>query len=318
MYENSILRDIEHVQTIYIAGHVNPDGDAVGSCFGFALAMAKLGKTPVIFLEEYPEKYDVLRGKEYIYEGSYSDIDEPEIFFALDCGDKERLGKAAKIFERADITYNIDHHISNTFFAQHNIVNGKASSASEVVFELISNIVDIDKDIASAIYAGILTDTGGFRHSSTSERTHEIAGKLVSIGVDTPLIHTKFMQEHTFTEAMVSALAIGRMQLENGIAYTYLTRDDMNRIGAKSKDREGIVSYLLNTQGAELALFVVEKDNGIIKLSFRSNRIDVNEVAALFGGGGHKLASGAALKGELWNVMESALKELKDRVKNAE
>ena len=91
MYENSILRDIEHVQTIYIAGHVNPDGDAVGSCFGFALAMAKLGKTPVIFLEEYPEKFNVLKGKEYIYEGNYSDIDEPEIFFALDCGDKERL-----------------------------------------------------------------------------------------------------------------------------------------------------------------------------------------------------------------------------------
>ncbi len=315
MYENTILKDIENVQTIYIAGHINPDGDAVGSCFGFALAMAKLGKTPVIFLEEYPEKFNVLKGSEYVYKGD-SPLVEPKIFFALDCGDPERLGKAKDIFERAEITYNIDHHISNTYFARYNIVNGGASSASEVVYELLSKMVDIDKDIASAIYAGILTDTGGFRHSSTSERTHEIAGKLVSIGVNTPLIHSKFLHEHTFTEAMVSAIAIGRMKLEDGIAYTYLTKDDMDRVGARSKDREGIVSYLLNTEGVDLALFAVEKENGIVKLSFRSNKIDVNEVAALFGGGGHKLASGAALKGELDDILQRALDELRKRVKN--
>ncbi len=315
MYENSILKDIENVQNIYIAAHINPDGDAIGSCFGFALAMAKLKKTPVILMDSYSEKFNILKGREYVYRGDHSKL-APGIFFALDCGDTDRLGEAKSVFEKAEMTYNIDHHISNTYFACNNIVNGDASSASEVVYEIISGFVDIDSDIASALYTGILTDTGGFKHSCTSERTHEIAGRLVAKGVDTARLHSKFMLEHTFTEAKIFATAIGRMSLEEGVAYTYLTKEDMDISGATANDLDGIVAYLLNTEGAELALFATERDNGIIKLSFRSNETDVNEVASLFGGGGHKLASGASVKGDIKEVMAQALKILKDKIKN--
>lgn len=313
MYENTIMQDIKNVNTIYIAGHTSPDGDAIGSCFGFALAMARLGKKPVILLEDYSEKFNVLEGREYVYTGDYS-ILKPDIFFALDSASKERLGKAADVFDRAEKTYNIDHHISNTQYAQCNIVNGAASSASEVVYELVSGISDVDVSIATALYTGILTDTGGFKHNCTSKRTHEIAGKLVEIGVDTPAIHSKFLMEHTFTQAKIFARAIDKMQLENKIAYTCITKEDMQQTGAYPKDLEGIVAYLLNTQGAEVSLLASERDDNVVKLSFRSNRVDVNAVAALFGGGGHILAAGASAEGNIDEIVKKALCELNNRI----
>ncbi len=313
MYENSIIKDIENVQTIYITGHTNPDGDCIGSTFGFALAMAKLGKKPVILLEDYAERFNILEGCEYVFKGDYTQI-KPEIMFSIDCGSKERLGSAESVFERADYTYNIDHHISNTGFADVNIVNGAASSACEVVYEIISKFVDIDKDIATALYTGLLTDTGGFRHNCTSERTHQIAGKLVALGVDTPEIHTKFLMEHSLTEAKIFARAISKMELKNKIAYTYVTKEDMESCSASPKNLDAIVGYLLNTEGAEVSIFASERENNIVKLSFRSKNIDVNAVAALYGGGGHILAAGAATEGNINDILSNVIKEVEKRL----
>lgn len=313
MYENSIIKDIENVQTIYITGHINPDGDCIGSTFGFALAMAEMGKKPVILLDDYAERFNILNGKQYVFKGEYSEL-EPDIMFALDCGDSERMGEAKKVFEKAKYTYNIDHHISNTEFADVNIVNGEASSACEVVYEIISKFTDISKDIATALYTGLLTDTGGFRHNCTSERTHQIAGKLVASGVDTPEIHNKFLMEHSFVEAKIFAKAISRMELRCSIAYTYITKDDMLECGAASKNLDSIVGYLLNTEGAEVAIFASERDNNIVKLSFRSKNIDVNEVAQLYGGGGHILAAGAAVTGNINEVLSNVISEVERRL----
>lgn len=313
MYENSIIKDIENVQTIYITGHTNPDGDCIGSTFGFALAMAKLGKKPVILLEDYAERFNILKGREYVFKDDYSQI-KPEIMFSIDCGSKERLGTAESVFERAERTYNIDHHISNANFADVNIVNGNASSACEVVYEIISKFTDIDRDIATALYTGLLTDTGGFRHNCTSERTHQIAGKLVTLGVDTPEIHTKFLMEHSLTEAKIFARAISKMELRNKIAYTYVTKEDMESCGASPKNLDAIVGYLLNTEGAEVSVFAGERENNIVKLSFRSKNIDVNAVASLYGGGGHILAAGAAAEGNINDILSNVIKEVEKRL----
>ncbi|MDO4300657.1 MAG: bifunctional oligoribonuclease/PAP phosphatase NrnA [Clostridia bacterium] len=313
MYENSIIKDIENVQTIYITGHTNPDGDCIGSAFGFALAMARLGKKPVILLEDYAERFNILEGREYVFKGDYSHI-EPEIMFSIDCGSKERLGIAESVFERAGYTYNIDHHISNTNFADVNIINGNASSACEVIYEIISRFTDIDKDIATALYTGLLTDTGGFRHNCTSERTHQIAGKLVALGVDTPAIHTRFLMEHSLAEAKIFARAISKMELKNKIAYTYVTKEDMESCGASPKNLDAIVGYLLNTEGAEVSLFASERENNVVKLSFRSKNIDVNAIAALYGGGGHILAAGASAEGNISDILNKTIKEIEKRL----
>ncbi len=313
MYENSIYEDIKNIKKIYISGHTNPDGDCIGSVFGFALAMAQLGKTPVILIEDYAEKFNILEGKQYVYKGSYDGF-MPEAMFSIDCAEKQRLGMAADVFDRAKRTFNIDHHISNTCFGDVNIVNGGASSACEVVYEIIKEFVNIDKDIASALYTGILTDTGGFRHNSTSERTHQIAGKLVSAGVDTPHIHTEILMGHTLTDVKIFVRAIGRMKLENNVAYTFVTKKDMAECGAQPKNLESIVGYLLNTEGAEAAVFASERDENTVKLSFRSKAVNVNEIASLYGGGGHMLAAGASAKGDMNNILESAVCEVRKRL----
>lgn len=314
MYENSILKDIENVQTIYITGHTSPDGDCIGSTFAFALALKKMGKEPVILLEDYGERFNILEGRQYVYRGSYDELC-PEIMFSIDCADKKRLGEAEKAFDKAKYTYNIDHHISNREFADVNIVNGAASSACEVVYEIIKDFVSIDKDIATALYTGILTDTGGFRHNSTSERTHQIAGKLVAAGVDTPEIHTKFLMEHSLTDVKIFVKALEKMELEDKIAYTFVTAEDMALCSASSKNLDAIVGYLLNTEGAEVSVFASEREEGIVKLSFRSKSVNVNEIASLFGGGGHVLAAGAAAEGDIIEILNKAVNEVRKRIK---
>ena len=308
------MKNIEKADTVYITGHINPDGDCIGSTFAFALAMAGLGKKPVILIEDYSERYNVLKGNEYVFKGDYDSI-KPDVMFSIDCADIERLGNAKAVFERARYTCNIDHHISNTNFADENIVNGKASSACEVVYEIIKDEVNIDRDIATALYTGILTDTGGFMHNCTSERTHQIAGILVSMGVDTPYIHTKFLMEHSFTEVKIFAKALEKMRIENNVAYTFVTKEEMESCGALPTDLDGIVSYLLNTEGVEVSLFASEREDDIVKLSFRSKKINVNEIASLFGGGGHILASGASAKGNIEDVVNKALNEIWKRSK---
>lgn len=317
VYKNSILKDIQNIQTIYITGHTNPDGDCIGSTFGFALAMADLGKTPVILLEDYDEKFNILEGREYVYHGNYDEL-MPDIMFSIDCSEINRLGDAAQVYGRAKYTYNIDHHISNTNFGDVNIVNGSASSACEVVYELINNMVTMNKNIATALYTGILTDTGGFKHKSTMERTHQIAGKLVSCGVDTPFIHTKIFMEHNMITAKLLGKAINNMSLEECISYTYITLEDLKECDATSKNTSGIVDYLINTEGAEVALFARQVDENTVKISLRSKELDVNEVAGLYGGGGHKLASGATIAGNIFEIVENVVKELKQRFKDNE
>ena len=314
MYTNNIVKDIENIQNIYITVHINPDGDAVGSAFAFAKAMKKLGKEPVILMESYDARFDELNGKQYIFTGDYDSLN-PEIIFSLDCATMDRLGKAKSVFERTKLRYNIDHHISNTKFADYNIVNGSASSASEVVYEIISKIVSIDKDIATSIYTGILTDTGGFMYSSTSKRTHQIAGELVEIGLDTSFIHSKMLKEHTIAQVKVFNKALQNLVLDGKVAYTTLTSDEMQACGVTSADLDGIVEYILNINGIEASLFATERGADLVKLSLRSKSINVNEVAGLFGGGGHMLAAGAGVKGKsLDEAVKSAVDELKNRL----
>jgi phosphoesterase RecJ-like protein len=316
MYENNILKDIENAELIAVAGHLNPDGDAVSSSFAFASFLEKLGKKAVVLLEGYDEKFNMLYGKKFVYSGDYAELN-PDVFFALDCGSIDRLRDAQAVFERSKFTYNIDHHISNTNYADVNIVNGSASSTCEVVFELIHNLIDIDKETATAIYTGLLTDTGGFMHNCTSKRTHEIAGRLVELGVDTPNVHTKILCEHSISQAKLFGVAISKMQITEGkIASSLVTKADFALCGATQSDLDGICEFMLNTKGIDVAVLASERDNGYTKLSFRSKSVNVSEICVSLGGGGHKLAAGAGIVSEPKAAVDMAVDLLKEKIKN--
>ena len=306
-----IIEVIENSNKIAVAGHISPDGDAVASCCSMAMALIKKGKNAVVYLEEVPEKFKSV---------PYSDkvlTEEPEedfdLFISLDCGDIERLGKYSSIAEKTTVL-NIDHHISNTYFGNLNFVDGDASSTCEVVYRLIDGWCPLDKNIAQALYTGIIFDTGCFKHSSTSPYTMKIAGELMTYNIPFTYVQEEIFYSHTFTEAKILGAAIKNMRTECGgrLAISKLSIDEMKEVGGTPKDADAVVSYIKNTEGADAAVFFYEKKNGEIKASMRSNEaVNVSEIAVRFGGGGHIRASGCTLYGSFKEVMPPVINELK-------
>jgi len=279
-----------------LAGHISPDGDAIGSCFGLAFALEKLGKDVTVVLDPYPKKYNILPGSKFLYKGSLDQLNV-DVFIALDCADVNRLGSGQSLFHRAKHTVCIDHHKSNTGFAEFNYIEPHASSTSELVFRLVEKLVTPCADIATVIYAGMVDDTGGFKYSSTAKSTMEIAAQLMDMGIPFTEIYNEVLHSHSFAAGKAKGIALqNAMQTpDKRIVYSYITREEIAAIGASaSSDMEGIVEYLLNTGGAEVAVFAYEKQKDGCKISLRSHGIDVGIAAEAMGGGGHRLAAGCA------------------------
>ncbi len=320
IYKNEILNDIKGIEDIYIAGHVNPDGDAVASVFSLALYFETLGKRPHVLLECVPKRFDFMYGGEFFI--SLDEIDvktAPDVFFAVDCGDRQRLGKAAEVFDNAKLTYCIDHHRTNVGFADKNIINADASSASEIVFELLKGFgYEPEKNIkiATDIYSGIVFDTGGFRHNCTGRRTHEIAGMLVEGGVDTSFIQSKVLFEHTLPQARLFGKALANMQYKDGVTYTTLTLDEMSECGCTSQDLDGIVDFILNLDASECAVLVTQRSENSAKASVRSKKFPIADIVVSLGGGGHALAAGVTLDGSAAEVCDRIVSLITDGLKN--
>lgn len=306
-----IYKIIDKSDKIAVSAHLSPDGDAVGSCVAMAQVLEMLGKKPVILLEEYSKKFNFLKGLELIK----NEVQEEkfDLFIALDCGSKDRLSKFQKNFDEASITMNIDHHISNTNFAQNNIVYPDASSTCEVVYEVVKNFAKLNKYIAEALYTGILTDTNGFMHNSTSPRTHEVASELLKLGISSSELHTKMLYSHSISEMRVFGYALTKAIVDGKICYCLLTNDEIvNKCGADYTELENIVSYLLNCNGVEASAFIYEKADKTIKVSLRSIEIDVSLLATKFGGGGHKLAAGVSFNTTIEKARDIIINELKE------
>lgn len=315
IYQNiqPFIQQVKNSNNIVIAGHISPDGDAICSSLSLAMTIEKMGKKVVVLLEDYGENYSYIKGHHLVYKQSYDNLDKIDLFICCDCGDLDRLGSAKSIFEKAKQTANIDHHISNNGFANLNIVNPNASSTSEVVFEIISRIGDIDFDIATAIYTGIVYDTSGFKHNCTTKRTHQIAGELVDLGIDTSFIHTDILDLHTIENSKLLAQAINNIYIEEDIIISTLTKQEIEKAGCSSKNTGGIIQHLINTKNINVAVFLYEKDEAI-KASFRSKQLDVNKIASTFGGGGHILASGATITNM---TIQQAKEDILQKIKNS-
>jgi len=292
-----IVQLIHEHEHFVICGHTGPDGDAIGSCFGLAWALEKIGKKVQVVLEHIPSKYNVIPGKKFLHPGPIETL-EANVFIALDCADKGRMGAAKKLFKRAKVTVCIDHHETNDGFADFNFVDPKASSTAEMVFKLIEKITEPNENIASAIYAGIISDTGGFRYNATAKSTMEIAARLMEMGIPFTQIYDELMYKHRFISGKVMGLALDNSDqaLHGRIVYTYVTREMLATLGADPSDLEGVVEYLMGTRGADVSCLVYEKHTlPYTKVSLRSHGPNVGRVAGQLNGGGHQLAAGATV-----------------------
>ncbi len=316
MQEYSIDNYLEGVRRVGMAGHIRPDGDCVGSCLGLYTYLRKNYNLEVdLYLEPISEKFAFLKYSDEII-NEYSEGKQYDLFISLDSSDKDRLGNFLPYFENAGKTLCIDHHISNNNFADYNIVFPKASSASEVVFTILDE-AKIDYDTASALYLGIVHDSGVFKYSNTSALTMNIAGKLMEKGIP----FTSIIDNTFYSKTYVQNQILGRALLESVLFYdgkcifSVVKRDSFDFYNITSKDLDGIVEQLRVTKGVECAIFLYEVEEMEYKVSMRSNEIvDVSRIATYFGGGGHIRAAGFNMKGTVYDVLNNISQQIEKQL----
>lgn len=308
---------LKGVVSVGISGHIRPDGDCVGS----TLAMYNYISTyyPEIKVEMYlqpiQDVFLFLKNADKIHH----DFDEDktfDLFIVLDCGDKDRLGPSAKYFETAKHTLCIDHHVSNQAFAEENYIIPDASSTCELVFNVLERD-KITKEIAECLYLGIAHDTGIFQYSCTSAKTMNDAGILMDMGIDYPKIITEtyYLKSYEQNRLLGYALLNSKLYLDGKVIVSYLTREDMEKFHCTTKDLEGIVNQLRVTKGTEVALFLYECEDDSFKASLRvTGDVNVAEIAQVFGGGGHIKAAGCNVFGDIDEVINRILDEIKKRL----
>lgn len=316
---NEVRAIIRVMNRFYITGHTNPDGDSIGSCFGLGLALEKMGKEVRVLLEPFHPKYNVIPGTHLIYDGD-SHYDDA-VLICVDCADLGRIkGVARELVDTLKHTVCIDHHYSNTHFAEYNFVDATASSTCEMVYRVIGTLVELDKDIASALYAGMISDTGGFRHAATSQDTLRAASQLTALGIPFSDIYRELVHLRTYTELKILARVLDTCSRTEDAQVVHACVPQSMMVGlegtpdATTQDLEGVVEFLLNIRRAKVSLLVYERGNGEVKVSLRSRTINVGAIAQYFGGGGHQLAAGATLKGDVYEVRDKVLPMIQDAI----
>ena len=300
--------ELKGVHSIGIAGHIRPDGDAVGSCLGLYLYLSENYPELAVqvYLEDFPKSFMMLKGTETISHEFHADAPH-DLFIALDCADEKRLGNALPLLQNAKHTLCIDHHISNPGYAQTNYIEAEASSTCELIYDILDED-KIGKNIAEALYMGIAHDTGIFRYSCTSPETMEAAAQLMRKGVDTAKITDRTYYEKTYVQNQIlgRALLESIMVLDQRCIVSVVRLKEMEFFQAKPSDLEGIVSQMRQTKGVEVAMFLHETAPQTFKVSLRSKeRVDVSRIAKYFGGGGHVRAAGVTMKGSVHDVINN-------------
>jgi len=312
MDETGAVREIlQNGDGFVIAGHTNPDGDAIGACLAMGLALTGLGRKANVVLEEYNKKFNVIPGQNLVYKGDVNAL-EPDVLVCLDCAGADRLGAARGLLDKARVTVCVDHHISNDFAADHTVLDPAASSTSEIVYRIIEPIARIDADIASALYAGVVFDTGGFRHGCASAETLRVAAKLMEKGIPFTEIYNELLHRNSAVEAAAFGEALKNISYYAGgrVCRSFIAAGFLRDLGAGGQDLDNIAEYMLNIRGVMVSAFMYEKPDGSVKVSFRSKKEDVSVIAKGYGGGGHAHAAGATLNGSLDEVRDRVTEKL--------
>ncbi len=298
---------IDQAGKIVILGHVNPDGDCVGSCLAVYNYIKEWdsSRAVTVRLERVPSKFSYLSGFDAIE--TEAGEETYDLCICLDSSGEERLGDFKSCFDRSAKTICIDHHITNCGYAQENVIDGHASSACEVVYGQLDES-RISKRVAECIYTGIIHDTGVFKYSNTSRKTMEIAGKMMEKGIDFGTIIDGSFYKKTYMQSQIlgRALLESITFLDGRCIFSVVRKKDMDFYGVEKSDLDGIVDQLRVIDGIECAIFLYETGIHQFKVSLRSNSIvDVSRIAAYFGGGGHVRAAGCTMSGSVHDVVNN-------------
>lgn len=308
MSKNILEASLKGAEHIVLLGHIHPDGDCIGTTLGLLNYLRE--NYPQIeaelFLDHPAAKFSYMNDFEKIHTEIVPEK-QFDLCITLDASDKERLGGYAVYFDSAVKTLCIDHHRTNTGFAEQNYIIPDASSCSEVLYTLLDE-AKISREAAECLYTGIVHDTGVFKYNSTTRKTMEIAGALMEKGVNAAKIIDDSFYRKTYAQNQILGKALlGSTRILDGrCIFSVVSQKEMEFYGVDTNDLDGIIDQLRITEGVECAIFIYEKAFNEYKVSLRSNDyVDVSKVAAYFGGGGHIHAAGCTMQGHPRDVINN-------------
>lgn len=317
-----ILESVKNCTRIGLTGHENPDGDCTGACCGLALYLRKVLPEAVVDIYLEPPAENLIRnipGADTIIYEVTGNEEKYDAFIVLDSA-PSRVGKPLELYNRAGLKINIDHHRTNPGAGDTECyIDGKASSACELVYNVIDR-EEIDARIAQALYVGIVTDTGVFQYSNTSESTMRAAGSLMSYGFDHTAVIREVFFERTPKQARVLGTALIKAEplLDGKLILCCFDKKTMDELGAGRKDLDGISAQLLLTEGADCSVFFHETEPGIWRASMRSLHVtDVSSIAAKHEGGGHLRAAGFTIRTDIHTAIKDITDDIAQQLRRA-
>ncbi|MGB4505146.1 MAG: bifunctional oligoribonuclease/PAP phosphatase NrnA [Syntrophaceticus sp.] len=312
---NSLMRYDNFVLTT----HLNPDGDALGSLLGLGLALLNTGKNVVMIMPHpVPGTFQFLPGVQQVQQ-TVDCLERFDVGIALDCADFNRIGEETRDQLRKTKTLiNIDHHVSNQHFGDINIVDPQAAATGEIICDiLLETKIPITSDVATNLYTALVTDTGSFQHHNTTAKCFRTAAFLLECGALHRVVQQNLYEQRSLESLRLLARGLDSLSLnENAtIAWMTICRDSFLASGASVDDCDGMIDYVKSLKGVEVGILFKEVNSDEIKVSFRSkNYLDVNQLAAYFGGGGHERAAGCSIKGKIEDVKPLVIRKTEEQM----
>jgi len=303
---DQIVQHLKSSRHVFIATHVEPDGDAIGSLLALGLAFEACGIKVTMYNESpIPAVYRFLSSVNRIAHNADA-VTDCDTAIILDCGKINRIGRVADKVSQVPFIINIDHHVTNNGFGQLQYVDTSACATSEIIYRLIKQMgVTINSEMAASIYTGIMTDTSSFRFSNTNQAAFSICEEMISLGVRPNEIAKRVYGTYSLGRIKLLNLALDSIEISaNGkLSMMTLTQEMLDETETSSEDTDGLINYARSIDGVEVAALIQENQNGYkkprgakgiaIHVSLRSNgAVDVSRIAASFGGGGHVSAAG--------------------------
>lgn len=301
--EQAIFTAVQQATEILAITHRGPDGDALGSLTAVGIALRQLGKQVTLMCDDHMlERFRYLPLADQVRPASHDRSTKYDLLIALDCGDETRMGQAyATLPHKIPTIINIDHHVTNTYFGDIQLVVPESVSTTEILYDLFCQMsLNITTDLAMCLLTGLVTDTLGFRTIGVKPKTLRIAGELMDAGADLPYITMQGLSLKPYATAELWRIGLANMRLEDGLIWTKISNEQRKSIDYNALSTGGLVNFLGNVMQAAMSAVLLEVDGGKVRVGFRCNPpYSVSELALNLGGGGHPLAAGCSLDGSL-------------------
>lgn len=310
---SDVIRDSD---SFIITSHIDPDGDSIGSALAIYSVLKRLGKSVKVVCEDtVPAAFAFLDGSGEVVT---SRAEPAEVAIVVDAASLDRVGWVEEVVRECRVIVNIDHHGSNDGFGHHNLIVKAAGACGEIVYYLLKEMQsELTAAEAEALYVAILSDTGCFRFPNTTSDTHRIAARLVDLGARPYHTASEIFWKRSPAAVMLLGGALSTIEVTNGgmIASMEVTRRMIEETGADQRDTEGFTNYPRSIRDVQIGILIREIEPGLFRVSLRAREgYAVDEIAKVFGGGGHPTAAGFRIRGDLPGIKERIRSEIHSRV----